>query len=161
MKQTEPPTTLTELVRRQRCRTGHSTAITRLGAYWLADPNAQIGGSDPNDPNTADTDYNVHLQLRHYRGGEVEARVILEGWNEEHGTYIESYPLNIDAVTTTECLIVALLRSPECSQLYNQDYILNLQRELLNIGLPVAPPPPDDDPNQTKLPLPDVEKYIL
>lgn len=142
--------TLREAIVQALCRHGKAVGTTKDGAYWLASKPIKIRdyGGDGIGQNRADTQN--YLELRHYRDGNVRARVNVSAshQNGSHGGAGEWY-INADAVLdciSAEAVIVALkgIRDDDHGAMLGNAYEDDLTKALEEIGLPGYEPAPDE-----------------
>ena len=140
--------TLTHAVESQRCRTGESAGKTGLGAYWLAAEPIVVRrlGGDGIGENSADQ--TITLELRHYRSGAVEAVIHWTSWHQNDGQndQYQEWPSLLDC-SSIEDVIIALKYDtfgPCEKPVYSDGREDDLTVALSALGLPVAPPSPDD-----------------
>lgn len=141
--------TLSNAIEQTKCRKGKSDGTTKDGAYWLATKPIVIRswGSDGIGSNPPDrTNY---LELRHYRDGQVRARVNLHSWHQ-NGAYSGAgdWYANADAILpceSVEAVIVALkgMRYNEWA-VYSDHFEDTLTKALVDLGIAEATPAPDE-----------------
>ena len=148
--------TISEIIIDSKCRKGGSDGTTQHGAYWVCPPSPIIGnlglktlirsyGGDGIGQSCADL--RNYLELRHYRGGKVEAVVLCNSWHQNYGDkQIVVVADSILAATTTEELEVALLALTDehDTNYYSQSMRSKLDALAETIGLPSSLPAPDE-----------------
>ena len=148
--------TISEIIIASKCRKGGADGTTVDGAYWVCPPSPVAGnvglktmirshGGDGIGQSRANC--HNYLELRHYRGGKVEAVVIEKSWHQNCGD--EQTVVAADAVlaaTTTEEMEVALLALTDeyDNNYYSQSMRANLDQLAELIGLPSSLPAPDE-----------------
>ena len=148
--------TISEIIIASKCRKGGADGTTVDGAYWVCPASPIVGnlglktmirsfGGDGVGQSSANC--HNYLQLRHYRGGKVEAVVLENSWHQNYGT--SQTVVAADAVlaaTTTEELEVALLALTDeyDANYYSQSMRENLDHLAEKIGLPESLPAPDE-----------------
>ena len=143
--------TLKDLVIEQKCRKGESHAKTKDGAFWLAAPEVQIRSYGGDGIGNNGSDRTQHLQLRHYRSGEVKAYAHFHSWHQNYGSSDRYTSLDILGCTTIEDVIASLLTTKMRSDYdsdgdsvyssYNEN---DLTDALAALGMVVALPAPDE-----------------
>ncbi len=144
--------TLKELIADRKCRKGAAAGTTKRGAYWLACEPIKIRsyGGDGIGQSAPDIDH--HLELRHYRSGEIRAMVCRNARHQNSGTSTRYSPAELLDCTTSEQVIVALKGSQvECGYDYSEhaysDYFADsLTKTLAALGMPDSEPAPDEQP---------------
>lgn len=142
-------TTLKELIIATRCRKGTAKGTTKRGAFWLACDPITIRSYGGDGVGNNGVDWRNHLELRHYRSGEVVATINKHGWHQNSVTHNEWQTLPILDCTTIEDVIVALKgQTIGESPVYADWGQKNLTQALTVLGLPESAPSPDDEPAQ-------------
>lgn len=103
--------TLKELIADQKCRKGEAHAKTKDGAFWLAAPEVTLRSYGGDGIGNNGPDLTQHLQLRHYRSGEVKAIAHYHSWHQNYGSSDRYTTLDILDCTTVEDVIVVLLQT--------------------------------------------------
>ena len=141
--------TLKELIVEKKCRKGARSGIeAKKGAYWLALEPFQIRRFGGDGVGQSRADRTNYLELRHYRSGAVEALVKFSGWHQNAGTFFDYVVADILAATTVEEVILTLKGTTLDEAIALADnYQSDLTESLVGLGLEIALPGPDENPN--------------
>ncbi len=137
---TNTPKTFAEIVREKKCRRGKASGIDESGAYWNAikittkmSGGTGIGNSEPQ--------VSFYLEARHYRAGQIMIGVVRESLHQNYNDVFEWIDTpSISEADSVESVIVGL-RAKDLLSSYHQK---RLVEALTALGLPEAPPSPDD-----------------
>ena len=147
--------TISEIIIDSKCRKGGADGTTVDGAFWVCPASPIIGnlglktlirsfGGDGVGQSRADL--RNYLELRHYRGGKVQAVVLCNSWHQNYGnSHTVVAADSVLAATTTEELEVALMvLNGEDNNYYSESMRSNLDELAETIGLPESLPAPDE-----------------
>lgn len=137
--------TLETLVKDARIRKGVAAAITSKGAYWtMADLSSLIGASGGDGVGNSAPDLRLHLELRHYRDGFVEAGVIETSWHQNHGTHVTFHPIpTLLSCRDAESVVALLVAFAE--ERGFEVVTKHLAKDVEALGWTWAPPSPDEE----------------
>ncbi len=139
--------TLKECVIEQKCRKGPAEGTTRSGAFWMACKPIHIRRYGGNGVGNGAADCSNHLELRHYRNGDVKAVVHGHYWHQ-NGAGPDDYmsvPALLDC-STVEQVIVVLKgeQMPGGNSVYSDRLESDLKEALVALGLEETEPAPDE-----------------
>ena len=131
-----------------KCRKGPATGTTKSGAYWHAIEPLKIRHWGGDGIGNSGATLDAHLELRHYRSGEVRALVCVSSWHQNHGNGCTWHRVPILDCATVEDVIVVLKKGVASDYgtetVYSDYYADQLGEMLRTIGLPDAAPSPDE-----------------
>ena len=148
-------TTLREAVEQAHVRTGRSDGTSERGAYWLACNKITLrhygSGTGQGEPEIA-----YKLELRHYRGGEVQGVVRKTTFHEDVDRVAQTLwcrDIDLCDCGTVEDVVIKLQggvygedRREEC---YSDYHYKKLRDALELLGLAESAPAPDDTDDDT------------
>lgn len=133
--------TLKDLLIARKIRKGTAHGTTKRGAFWL------LEGKDRATKIRQDSsDLTYWLDLRHYRSGEVSAVVDVESWHQNYGLkhhYIRANEV-LNCSTVEEVIVTLKGIRDEDSPVYSDLQSTELTKTLVDLGLPLSVPPPDE-----------------
>jgi hypothetical protein len=143
--------TLKELIEGTKCRKGTAEGTTKDGAYWLATKPILIRSFGGDGIGQSSTDLRNYLELRHYRDGSVCAVINFHGWHQNYGTSNRYKFVNgLLECCTVEDVAVYLKGTKDADEdyeakVYSDRCSSDLENALVALGLPIAPPSPDEE----------------
>lgn len=141
--------TLKDLLIARKIRKGTAHGTTKRGAFWLLegkDRATKIRRAGGHGIGNNSSDVTYWLDLRHYRSGEVSAVVDVESWHQNYGLkhhYIRANEV-LNCSTVEEVIVTLKGISDEDSPVYSDLQSTELTKTLVDLGLPLSVPSPDE-----------------